>query len=88
FPVVGDQTGSVPIATTRPELLAACGAVAVNPDDERFEPYIGVQVEVPLFGQVVEVIADDEVDSEFGTGAVMICTFGDKQDVDWWAEYG
>lgn len=42
---------------------------------------------MPLFGQEVDLISDEEVDSEFGTGAVMICTFGDKQDVNWWAEY-
>ncbi|MFB6282796.1 MAG: valine--tRNA ligase [Halobacteria archaeon] len=98
FPVVSPGTGesrdgssgegdAVEIATTRPELLAACGAVAVDPEDERFSGYVGDTVEVPLFGQEVEVIADEEVDPEFGTGAVMICTFGDKQDVEWWAEY-
>ena len=83
----GSDEGHVEIATTRPELLAACGAVAVDPDDERFREYVGETVEVPIFGQEVEVISDSEVDSEFGTGAVMICTFGDKQDVEWWARY-
>ncbi|MDY7082759.1 MAG: valine--tRNA ligase, partial [Halobacteria archaeon] len=86
FPVAGEDD-FVPIATTRPELLSACGAVAIDPDDDRYEEYLGETVEVPLFGQEVEVIEDDEVDSEFGTGAVMICTFGDKQDVEWWLEY-
>jgi len=88
FPVACDEDDSIPIATTRPELLAACGAVAIDPDDDRHKDYLGETVEVPLFGQEVEVIEDDEVDAEFGTGAVMICTFGDKQDVDWWLEYG
>jgi valyl-tRNA synthetase len=81
------ESQDIEIATTRPELLAACVSMAVHPDDERYTDRIGDTFEVPLFGQEVELIADDEVDSDFGTGAVMICTFGDKQDVDWWAEY-
>jgi len=78
---------NIEIATTRPELLPACVGLAVDPDDERFADRVGDTFEVPLFGQEVELVADDDVDPEFGTGAVMICTFGDKQDVDWWAEY-
>ncbi|MFC7224904.1 valine--tRNA ligase [Halalkalicoccus sp. GCM10025322] len=87
FPGTDDSEGSIEIATTRPELLPACVAVAVDPDDERYAGRVGERFEVPLFEQEVELIADEEVDSEFGTGAVMICTFGDKQDVDWWIEY-
>jgi valyl-tRNA synthetase len=83
----GIDNDDIQIATTRPELLAACVSMAVDPDDERYADRIGDTFEVPLFGQEVELIADGEVDSDFGTGAVMICTFGDKQDVDWWAEY-
>jgi valyl-tRNA synthetase len=81
------QSDDIQIATTRPELLAACVGMAVSPDDDRYEDRIGDTFEVPLFGQEVELIADDDVDDDFGTGAVMICTFGDKQDVDWWAEH-
>ncbi|MDD3316408.1 MAG: valine--tRNA ligase [Methanosarcina sp.] len=77
----------VDIATTRPELMAACVAVAVNPEDKRYSQYIGQEITVPLFGQKVTLIADEDVQPEFGTGAVMICTFGDKQDVRWWVEY-
>jgi len=87
FPGADDGTDDIEIATTRPELLAACVAMAVDPDDDRFADRVGDTFEVPLFGQEVELIADEHVDSAFGTGAVMICTFGDKQDVDWWAEY-
>mgnify|MGYP000085333944 CR=1 FL=1 len=83
----GVDNDDIEIATTRPELMAACVAMAVNPDDERYEGREGDTFEVPLFGQEVELIMDDEVDPEFGSGAVMICTFGDKQDVTWWAEY-
>jgi len=90
FPVA-DGDGSVTIATTRPELLPACVAVAVHPDDERYRDLVGRRLVVPLherFGErdvpwEVPVIADEEVDPEFGTGIVMICTFGDKQDVTW-----
>ncbi|WP_298669212.1 valine--tRNA ligase [uncultured Methanofollis sp.] len=75
------------IATTRPELLAACVAVAVHPDDERYRDLAGKHLKVPLFGHEVAVIQDKAVDPSFGSGAVMICTFGDKQDVQWWKEY-
>ncbi len=78
----------VDIATTRPELMAACVAVAVNPKDERYKQHIGQKIQVPIFGQKVALIADEAVEPEFGTGAVMICTFGDKQDVRWWVKYG
>ncbi|RXK47292.1 valine--tRNA ligase [Halorientalis pallida] len=81
------NTEDIEIATTRPELLAACVSMAVHPDDERYADRIGDRFEVPLFGHEVELIADEESDPEFGTGAVMICTFGDKQDVEWWAEH-
>jgi valyl-tRNA synthetase len=83
----GSPLGDLEIATTRPELLSACVAVAVHPDDERNKEYIGTKVKVPLFDYEVEVLADEEVDPEFGTGVVMICTFGDKQDVRWWVEH-
>ena len=75
------------IATTRPELLSACVAVVVHPEDERYKEMAGKKVEVPLFGRNVEIITDEEVDPEFGTGAVMICTFGDKTDVLWVNKY-
>ncbi len=78
----------IQIATTRPELLAACVAVAINPEDERYSEYLGGKLKVPIFGHEVTVIGDNEVDPSFGTGAVMICTFGDKQDVRWWMEHG
>ncbi len=70
------------IATTRPELLHAVVAVAVHPNDERYKGLIGKTVTTPL-GKEVPLLADEDVDMEFGTGAVMIATFGDKQDVVW-----
>ena len=77
----------VEIATTRPELLPSCVAVAVHPNDERYRALVGKEVEVPIFSQVVRIFADESVDPSFGTGVVMICTFGDRQDVRWWKEH-
>jgi len=73
----------IEIATTRPELIAACVAIAVHPKDERHSHHIGSKVEVPIFGRSVPIIADEDVDQGFGSGAVMVCTFGDKMDVKW-----
>jgi valyl-tRNA synthetase len=77
----------VEIATTRPELLAACVAVAVHPDDERYRCLRDRKLAVPIFGHRVPVVVDAAVDPAFGSGAVMICTFGDKQDVHWWKQH-
>ena len=71
------------IATTRPELIHACVAVAVNPADPRFKKIVGQRVKTPLFDKSVPVIADEAVLQEFGSGCVMVCTFGDKQDLVW-----
>jgi valyl-tRNA synthetase len=78
---------TLPIATTRPELLAACVAVFVHPQDERYQALVGQQVTVPLYEQRVLIMADRDVDPEKGTGAVMCCTFGDQADVAWWFKY-
>ncbi|MEM3761784.1 MAG: valine--tRNA ligase [Archaeoglobaceae archaeon] len=77
----------VTIATTRPELIPACVALAVNPKDERYTHLVGKKVKVPISEKEVEIIADDAVDPSFGTGIVMICTFGDRQDVKWWKKH-
>jgi valyl-tRNA synthetase len=69
------------IATTRPEFIPACVTVAVNPLDDRFKGYIGRKVIVPIVNRTVEIIPDENVDPSFGTGVVMICTYGDKEDV-------
>ena len=75
---------TLPMATTRPELLPACVAAFVHPGDERYKRLVGRQLIVPLFGQSVPLLADPAADPEKGTGAVMCCTFGDAVDVDWW----
>jgi len=77
------EEGYLLIATSRPELLSACVAVAVHPDDDRYKKYVGKWIDVPLFERRVNILADDGVDPNFGTGVVMICTFGDKTDVRW-----
>lgn len=74
----------LPIATTRPELLPACVAIFVHPDDSRFAALVGRTARVPLFGQEVPILADPGADPEKGTGMVMCCTFGDTADIEWW----
>lgn len=78
----------IEIATTRPELLPSCVAVFVHPDDERYQDLIGEEAKVPLFDYKVPIMESEEVDPEFGSGIVMVCTFGDSTDVDVWREYG
>jgi valyl-tRNA synthetase len=75
------------IATTRPELIPACVAVLVHPEDARHRTLIGKSARTPLFGVRVPIIADPRVDPEKGTGIVMVCTFGDATDVEWWRDY-
>lgn len=80
-----DEAAAVlPIATTRPELLPACVAVFVHPDDPRFADLVGRAAVVPLLGRAVPILADAAVDPQKGSGAVMCCTFGDQADVEWW----
>ena len=75
------------IATTRPELLCACQLVAVSPEDKEKEGLVGTTLLTPLYGKEIKVIADDKVDPQFGTGVVMICTIGDKTDLEWVMKY-
>tara|TARA_Y100000310_G_scaffold107162_2_gene105598 strand:+ start:1433 stop:3793 length:2361 start_codon:yes stop_codon:yes gene_type:complete len=70
------------IATTRPELLGACVAVFINPEDKKNKKYIGKKAKVPLFGHEVPILADDSADVKKGTGILMVCSYGDKYDVD------
>ncbi|NLG97736.1 MAG: valine--tRNA ligase [Chloroflexi bacterium] len=79
-----EDGSSLAIATTRPELLAACVAVFVHPDDARYAGQVGRLVTVPLYGHQVPILTDPAADPEKGTGAVMCCTFGDQTDVSWW----
>jgi len=69
------------IVSTRPELLCACKAVIVNPEDERYSELIGKKVVVPISNQEVEIQAHHSAQMEFGSGAVMVCSYGDQNDV-------
>jgi len=77
----------IEIATTRPEMLPACQIVAVHPTDERASWLVDQIVKVPGFDKEVKIVEDDAVDPEFGTGLVMICTIGDKEDLNWVFKY-
>lgn len=72
----------LPIATTRPELLGSCVAVFVNPKDKRYQSLIGKKAKVPIFEHQVPILADESADIEKGTGVLMICSYGDKYDLD------
>ncbi|OGO65871.1 MAG: valine--tRNA ligase, partial [Chloroflexi bacterium RBG_19FT_COMBO_47_9] len=72
------------ISTTRPELLPACVAIFVHPTDERYPGLVGQTARVPIYGQIIPILADPAADPQKGTGAVMCCTFGDTTDVTWW----
>src|SRR5574341_1074998 len=76
------------IATTRPELLCSCQAVIVNPEDTRYKDIHGMHAIVPLFNREVEIKAHPAAKPEFGSGAVMICSYGDHTDVQLFREFG
>ena len=78
----------VEVDTTRPELLAACVALVVHPDDGRFAGLLGTTVRTPLFGAEVPVLAHRLAEPAKGTGIAMLCTFGDPTDLVWWRELG
>ena len=80
--------GAFTISTTRPELLAACVGVTAHPDDDRYRPFFGKRAVTPLFRAPVPIFPSDKADPEKGTGILMVCTFGDATDVEWWREQG
>jgi valyl-tRNA synthetase len=75
-----DGTGSLVVATTRPETMLGDVAVAVNPDDERYTALVGRQVMLPLSGRTIPVVADSYVDKTFGTGCVKVTPAHDFND--------
>ncbi|NLA35143.1 MAG: valine--tRNA ligase [Actinobacteria bacterium] len=81
-----ENVRGVKISTTRPELLVSCVAIVCHPDDERYRGLVGQSVTTPLFGVEVPIVAHRLADPDKGTGAAMICTFGDNTDVIWWRE--
>lgn len=82
YPVVGEAGRFVEIATTRPETLFGDTAVAVNPDDERYQDIIGKMLKLPMTDREIPVIADSYVDKEFGTGCVKITPAHDPNDFE------
>ena len=79
---LADGSGSIVVATTRPETMLGDTAVAVHPDDERYQDYIGKEIKLPITGRLIPIIADDYVDPEFGTGCVKITPAHDFNDYD------
>ncbi|KYK29172.1 valine--tRNA ligase [Thermoplasmatales archaeon SG8-52-1] len=83
-----DKRGAyVEIATTRPEMLPSCQLVAVHPTDERAPWLVDQILIVPLFNKEVKIVEDEAVDPDFGSGIVMVCTVGDKEDLNWVFKY-
>jgi valyl-tRNA synthetase len=86
FDIAGSKEKAV-IATTRPEFLPACVGIFIHPNDKNNRHLIGRELVVPLFNYKVKVMTDEKVDPSFGTGIVMICTFGDNTDIEWWKKH-
>ena len=79
---LADGSGELVVATTRPETMLGDTAVAVHPDDERYQSMIGKEIRLPITGRLIPIIADDYVDPEFGTGCVKITPAHDFNDYD------
>ena len=82
YPIVGEEGRFVEIATTRPETLLGDTAVAVNPEDERYQDLVGKMLKLPLTDREIPVIADSYVDKKFGTGCVKITPAHDPNDFE------
>ena len=78
---VKDSEKKIIIASTRPELLCACKTIIVNEEDERYTNLVGKKIIVPLTNQEVEIKTHHSAQKEFGSGAVMVCSYGDQNDV-------
>jgi valyl-tRNA synthetase len=84
---LADGTGHLIVATTRPETLLGDCAVAVHPDDERYQHLIGQKLRLPFTGRLIPIIVDDYVDPEFGTGCVKITPAHDFNDYQVWQRH-
>ncbi|RZQ60439.1 valine--tRNA ligase [Amycolatopsis suaedae] len=78
----GDGDGAIVVATTRAETMLGDTAVAVHPDDERYRHLVGTEIELPLTGRMIPIVADEHVDPEFGTGAVKVTPAHDPNDFE------
>ena len=77
-----DGSGSIVVATTRPETILGDTAVAVNPADKRYKNFVGKTIKLPLTNREIPIIVDDFVDTKFGTGAVKVTPAHDPNDFD------
>ena len=84
---VKDSKAELPVATTRPELLAACQMLVVNPADGRYRKHIGKTAVVPIYNREVPIRGHKSVDPKFGSGVVMVCSYGDYNDVMLFREF-
>ena len=84
---VKESRAELPVATTRPELLAACQMLVVNPADGRYRKYIGKTAIVPIYNREVPIRGHKSVDPKFGSGVVMVCSYGDYNDVMLFREF-
>ena len=80
YPLKDAEAESVTIATTRPETMLGDTAIAVNPDDERYQHLVGKTAVLPLLDREIPIIADDYIQSEFGTGALKVTPAHDEND--------
>ena len=78
----GDGDTAIVVATTRVETMLGDTAVAVHPDDDRYRHLVGTEIELPLTGRRIPIIADEHVDPEFGTGAVKVTPAHDQNDFE------
>lgn len=78
---LADSDQDLVVATTRPELLPACAALAYNPQDNRYKGLAGKRAVAPIFGNEVSIVEHPSVDMNFGTGLEMVCSYGDEDDV-------
>ncbi len=85
---IKDTDQEIIIASTRPELVCACKTIIVNPKDERYTQYIGKKIIVPITNVEVELRTHHSAQQEFGSGAVMVCSYGDQNDVALFRELG
>jgi len=83
-----DSSEYLVVATTRPELLRSCKALAYNPKDERYKHLEGRVAINPLYGHEMPILQHDIIDPDFGTGLVMICSYGDHADVVMFRDLG
>lgn len=82
------DSGPITIATSRPEMMAACVGIYVHPNDSRYKNFIGKNATLPIYGKKIGIKPNEDVAMEFGSGVVYHCTFGDTSDMEWTQKIG